>query len=242
MEELRSWLILARVPGLHAGTLVPLLEQFGSLDALCCADRPALSNAGLRDQAIEALLKPDQRLLDLDCRWLEGPKRHLVPLNSGHYPRLLAEIADAPVALFVAGLVETLQLPQLAIVGSRNPTHAGAENAAAFARQLVAKGLGVTSGLALGIDAASHLGALEVGGFTVAVCGTGPDIIYPAKHQQLAEQIAASGALVTEFPCSTPPSKQNFPRRNRIISGLTLGTLVVEAALQSGSLITARLV
>lgn len=241
MEELRSWLILARVPGLHAGTLLPLLEQFGSLDALQSADRRALSNAGLRDQAIEALLKPDQRLVDLDCRWLEGSERHLITLNSAHYPRLLAEIADAPVALFVEGAVESLHLPQVAVVGSRNPTHAGTENAAAFARQLVANGLAVTSGLALGIDAASHHGALEGGGFTIAVCGTGPDTIYPAKHQQLAERIAASGALVTEFPCCTPPAKQNFPRRNRIISGLALGTLVVEAALQSGSLITARL-
>lgn len=241
MEELRSWLVLARVPGLHAGTLLPLLKQFGSLDALQSADRPSLIAAGLRDHAIEALLKPDERLVDLDCRWLEGSQRQLVTLNSGQYPRLLAELADAPVALFVEGLVESLHLPQLAIVGSRNPTHAGAENAAAFARQLVANGLCVTSGLALGIDAASHLGALEGGGFTVAVCGTGPDTIYPTRHQRLAEQIASSGALVTEFPCSTPPSKQNFPRRNRIISGLALGTLVVEAALQSGSLITARL-
>jgi len=241
MEDPRPWLILARVPGLHAGTLHPLLEHSGSIDAVVASDRAALLKTGLREPAIDALLYPDPRLLDLDLRWLDEPGHHLVHLGSEDYPGLLATIPDAPPVLFVRGRIESLKLPQLAIVGSRNPTPAGIENAAAFGAQVVSAGLAVTSGLALGIDAAAHRGALSSGGATLAVCGTGPETVYPAQHRELAEAIAAQGALVTEFPCGTPPLKHNFPRRNRIISGLCLGTLVVEAALQSGSLITARL-
>jgi DNA processing protein len=155
---------------------------------------------------------------------------------------LLAEVSDAPLGLFVRGNVDALSLPQLAIVGSRNPTAGGRDNATSFAEHLARSGLAVTSGMAIGIDAAAHQGALAVGGgVTVAVCGTGLDVDYPSAHSALAEKIAVRGALVSEFPLGTPALATNFPRRNRIISGLSLGTLVVEAAVRSGSLITARL-
>ncbi|HKE93563.1 MAG TPA: DNA-processing protein DprA, partial [Povalibacter sp.] len=166
---------------------------------------------------------------------------HFIAANSIAYPRLLAELSDAPVGLYVRGNPELLAMPQLAMVGARNPTPPGAETAHSFAEHLARCGLSITSGLAVGIDAASHRGALAASGTTIAVCGTGLDSHYPRNNAGLAEEIATRGALVSEFPPGTPPLKCNFPRRNRIISGLALGTLVVEAAVQSGSLITARL-
>lgn len=158
-----------------------------------------------------------------------------------HATRHCLEISDPPPLLFVIGNPDLLQQSQLAMVGSRNPSVDGRENAQAFARELVNQGLVITSGLALGIDAAAHQGALAGDGLTIAVTGTGLDRVYPARHRALAKEIAARGALVSEFPIGTPALAENFPRRNRIISGLSLGTLVVEAAPQSGSLITARL-
>ncbi len=241
MDGLRSWLALARTPGLHGGTLAPLLDHFGSPEALIGADRGALLETGLKSAAVEWLASPDERLIDSDCQWLAIEGHSFIPWRAANYPVLLAEIDDAPVGLFVRGNADSLTLPQLAIVGSRNPTHAGAETANAFAAHLAGNGLTITSGLAIGIDAASHRGALAGGGTTIAVCGTGLDTVYPAEHRDLAEAIVERGALVSEFPCGTRPIKQNFPRRNRLISGLSLGTLVVEAALRSGSLITARL-
>jgi DNA processing protein len=184
-------------------------------------------------------LKPLQ--ITDDRRWLDHDRHHFIAWGSPHYPPLLAELADAPIGLFVRGDPAVLSLPQLAIVGSRNPTPAGRETAAAFAAHLAGCGLAITSGLAIGIDAASHQGTLDAAGVTVAVCGTGLDIDYPFSNAHLASRIAAQGALVSEFPPGTPAIKANFPRRNRIISGLAVGTLVVEAALRSGSLITARL-
>jgi DNA processing protein len=241
MDGLRTWLTLTRTPGLHAGTLAPLIAHFDGVAALTCASRAELLHTGLRDNAVDWLIAPDERLLDSDERWLEGEARTLIHWGSECYPSLLAEVSDAPVGLYVRGDANALILPQLAIVGSRNPTRAGAETASAFATHLADAGLTITSGLAIGIDAASHRGALSGRGNTIAVCGTGLDRIYPAANERLAEEIVARGALVSEFPCGTPPLKQNFPRRNRLISGLSLGTLVVEAALQSGSLITAHL-
>lgn len=182
-----------------------------------------------------------ERLLDRHLRWLEQPAHHFIARGSPRYPPLLAELPDAPLGLFVCGDPDVLSLPQLAIVGSRNPTKAGAENAHEFASHLARAGLTVTSGLAIGVDAAAHRGALHADSLTVAVCGTGLDIDYPRANAGLAKQIASAGALLSEFPLGTPASRSNFPRRNRIISGLSLGTLVVEAAVQSGSLITARL-
>jgi DNA processing protein len=173
--------------------------------------------------------------------WLEHEAHHFVPFGSEDYPPLLAEVSDAPVGLFVRGDPAVLSLPQLAIVGSRNPTGGGRDTAGSFAAHLARGGLAITSGLAIGIDAAAHQGALGAEGITVAVCGTGLDVDYPSAHGALAEAIAQRGALVSEFPLGVPALQANFPRRNRIISGLSLGTLVVEAALRSGSLITARL-
>jgi len=241
MDDPRPWLTLARTPGLHAGLLrrqdgteVPPL-------ALLREARAGLSALGLGDAAIEALRNPDAEGLAGDERWLAGPGRQLVTWGSPDYPALLASISDAPLVLFVEGAAGSLSLPQLAIVGSRNPTHIGRDTATQFARHLAAAGLTVTSGLALGIDAAAHRGALLGGGRTIAVLGCGLDRIYPRENTDLARQVVAGGALVSDLPTGVPPLKQNFPRRNRIISGLSVGTLVVEAALHSGSLITARL-
>lgn len=182
-----------------------------------------------------------ERDLDRDLQWLEGPGRALLVASDPRYPRQLAEIGGAPPVLFIEGDPARLALPQLAIVGSRNASAAGRETAFEFAACLAAAGLAITSGLAAGIDAAAHQGALAAGGVTIAVCGTGLDRVYPAAHTELAARIAAQGALVSEFPVGTPPLAGNFPRRNRLLSGLTLGVLVVEAAARSGSLITARL-
>ncbi len=194
----------------------------------------------MRKTRASALRSPDLAALDADLAWLAGPDRHLVPLTSPHYPPLLAATSDAPPALYVRGSLEVLGTPQLAIVGSRHPTASGRDTAFQFAAHLARCGLAITSGLAEGIDGASHRGALAAGGATIAVCGTGLERVYPEQHAELANAIAAAGALVSEFPPRTPPRKEHFPRRNRIISALSLGTLVVEAARQSGSLITAR--
>lgn len=165
----------------------------------------------------------------------------LLPLTDPSYPPLLLEISDPPPLLYVAGAVDCLSAPQLAVVGSRQPSPTGLEDAAQFATELAAAGFVVTSGMAQGIDAAAHTAALAVGGRTVAVLGCGIDIVYPPGHRALAAAIRAGGALVSDFPLRTPPRGPQFPSRNRIISGLSLGVLVVEAALRSGSLVTARL-
>ena len=179
--------------------------------------------------------------IERDLRWLAEPGRTLLSADDPRYPALLAAVPGMPAALFVDGDPAHLSRPQVAIVGSRAATAAGRETAFDFAARLAAHGFAITSGLATGIDAAAHRGALAAGGFTIAVCGTGLDCIYPAEHRQLAADIAASGALVSEFPTGTPPVPHNFPRRNRLMSGLARGVLVVEAASRSGSLITARL-
>jgi DNA processing protein len=172
--------------------------------------------------------------------WLARPGHHLLALADPAYPAQLREISDPPPLLFVIGDPARLATPQVAVIGSRNPSLGGREQAESLARGLAAAGVTVTSGLALGIDGAAHRGALVGGGYTVAVAGTGPDRIYPAHHHDLAREIVARGAVVTEFPTGTPPRPEHFPRRNRIISGLSLGVVVVEAALRSGSRITAR--
>lgn len=176
-----------------------------------------------------------------DLAWLAGPNRALIPAGDPRYPRQLAAVPRMPAALFVEGDPAKLALPQVAIVGSRAATVGGCETAFDFAARLATAGFAITSGLATGIDAAAHRGALAAGGVTVAVCGTGLDRVYPREHRGLAARIAQSGALVSEFPAGTPPVAHNFPRRNRLLSGLSKGVLVIEAAARSGSLITARL-
>jgi DNA processing protein len=241
MDDPIPWLTLARARGLHAGNLGGTAAE-GLQPQLLPREPPcALAALGLNDAAIRALRKPSADELAADERWLAGPGRQLVTWGSPSYPALLAEIPDAPLVLFVEGDATTLSMPQLAIVGSRNPTPIGRDTASRFARHLAAAGFAITSGLALGIDSAAHRGALAGEGRTIAVLGCGLDSIYPTENAGLAQQIAERGALVSDLPAGTPPLKHHFPRRNRLISGLSVGTLVVEAAPRSGSLITARL-
>lgn len=196
---------------------------------------------GLNQATADYLNAPDWSRIDRDLEWLNQPGHQAITLQDPQYPALLKEISDPPPILFVKGEPSLLSSPQLSIVGSRNPSLSGKSTAREFAACLYQAGLCITSGLALGIDASAHQGSLKVSGKTVAVTGTGLDRVYPARHKKLAWSIAESGCLVSEFPPATPPKAGNFPRRNRIISGLSLGVLVVEAAIQSGSLITARL-
>lgn len=180
-------------------------------------------------------------MIDSDLVWIDQPNNWAITIEDALYPPLLKELSDPPPVLFVRGNIALLTLPQIAIVGSRNPSTMGKETAFEFAKSLSHCGFVITSGLALGIDAASHQGALNVGGFTIAVAGTGLDRVYPARHKDLATEIVNKGAMVSEFPPGTTAKANHFPRRNRIISGLSQGLLVVEAAKQSGSLITARM-
>lgn len=239
--HLRDWLTLLHAPQVGSSTLIQLLRWFGSAQDIISATGNQLAEAGLKKETIEAIQVPDQARLEATLQWQEQPQAHILTLDDSRYPPQLLEIPDPPALLFAFGDPGVLLLPQLAMVGSRNTSHNGKETAYQFARHLSQQGLTITSGLAQGIDAASHEGALAVGGKTVAVTGTGLDRVYPAKHRELAHKIAENGVLVSEFPIGTPPMAGNFPRRNRIISGLSKGVLVVEAAVQSGSLITARL-
>lgn len=234
-EHLRSWLALLRLPGIGPITLQPLLT-----DQQCPQKLLSKPPADIPERLRQLLKHPDWPAADRDMQWLAQPDNHFLPITDPRYPLQLKTIPDPPSALFVHGDPDMLSTPQIAMVGSRNPSTGGARTAHDFARHFATTGLTITSGLAMGIDAASHQGALAAEGSTIAVTGTGLDRVYPASNRQLAHQIASHGALVSEFPPGTPPRPGHFPRRNRIISGLSLGTLVVEAALKSGSLITAQ--
>lgn len=236
------WLAVARGPAALARHCPALITHFGTLAGVFDAGEAAWRELGLTKPVRDWLAAPDWQAIAADQRWLAQSGASLLTLDDPRYPLLLREIPDPPPVLFVLGDPRHLARAQLAVVGSRNPTPAGQETAYAFATHLAARGLAITSGLALGIDAAAHTGALDAdGGCTIAVTGTGLDRVYPAAHRDLARRIARHGALVSEFPPGTPPLPSHFPRRNRLISGLSLGTLVVEAALRSGSLISARL-
>lgn len=239
MDELTAKLMLLRAP-LTATQWFGLFEQFGSAVAVIDAGISGWNRCSLSDRSIEVLSTATESLVELDQRWLEQPNHQLLCLGDADYPPLLQQLSDAPTGLFVSGNVQLLSMPQLAMVGSRNPTPYGREIASAFAKHLTQCGLVITSGLAGGIDAASHRGALDGTGQTIAVCGTGLDVVYPPSSVALAQEIEQRGALISEFAIGTQARKYHFPRRNRIISGLSLGTFVVEAALHSGSLITAR--
>ena len=230
-----------RAPSIGPARFSRLLEHFGSAGAALAADRAEWDRLGLPAAALDYLREPDWRGVERDLAWLKQPGNQLLGLDDSRYPPLLRQLVHPPPLLFVCGAVDSLRAPQLAIVGTRHPTPPGRETARQFAAFLAEGGLTVTSGLALGIDAAAHQGALAGNGRTVAVMGTSLERVYPAKHRDLAHAIAERGALVSELPIGTPALAENFPRRNRLISGLALGVLVVEAALQSGSLITARL-
>jgi DNA processing protein len=236
-----QWLALLRAPHLGAASINTLLSRFDTIAAIFSAPAAQLRSAGLREATIDAIRHPDASLIAADSAWLEQPGHALLTCDNPAYPALLAEIQNPPAALYLKGNAQLLKLPQLAIVGSRNPTSGGVRNATEFARHLAARGLGICSGLATGIDTASHLGALRAGGFTTAVVATGLDRVYPASNRELAHEIANQGLLISEFPPGSAPRAMHFPRRNRIIAGLSVGVLVVEAAFKSGSLITARL-
>lgn len=251
-KELTAQLALNRVAGVGSVVYSNLLQCFDTAGAVFDANRQQLSRVpGTTPEVIDVLLcGMDATGAAADIRWLnEDSSHHVIFLSQAEYPAMLAQIHRPPPALFLKGDVSLLHTVQLAIVGSRNPTPGGIENARAFARNLAATGLTITSGLATGIDGAAHRGALDVkpemsnlgrSGHTIAVAATGLDRIYPARHRDLAHEIAEFGLLVSEFPVGIGPLQANFPRRNRLISGLSIGTLVVEAARRSGSLITAR--
>ncbi len=237
---LASWLQLTLSPGLGAATLRELLKQFGLPEKVLALPRAQLARYAT-PQALAALDSEEvARAVERALAWAEQPGRALVTLGDAAYPRLLLEIPDPPALLYCRGRTEFLNRPALAVVGSRNATAQGASNAEQFARTFSAAGLAIVSGLAQGIDAAAHRGGLAAEGSTIAVLGTGIDVTYPAVNAALAEQIAERGLLVSEYPLGTKALAHNFPRRNRLISGLAQGCLVVEAALASGSLITAR--
>lgn len=238
-DTLRLKVALWYTPGIGTKTYLALCKAVPTLQD--CFDRPqALTRKfNLSPQTIAALSQPDWHAIDKAMQWASCPNHHILTLHDRTYPHQLAQIASPPALLFVKGDVACLQDPQLAIVGSRYPSEYGKDNAFKFAQNFAESGITVTSGLAIGIDATAHQGALTQGQ-TIAVLGTGLNHIYPQQNLKLAEQIADSGALVSEFPLDMYGDKRNFPRRNRIISGLSLGTLVVEAAIRSGSLITAK--
>lgn len=239
-----GWLRLALTPGVGPETGRRLLAAFGLPARIFEAGAAALRKVVSERIALALAAAPAPEIaerIDATLAWLAQPGNHLLTLADGGYPRALLDIPDPPLMLYAKGRVELLNQPSLAVVGSRNATAQGIANAERFAEAFSAAGLTVVSGLALGIDAAAHAGALRhAGGSTVAVIGTGCDIVYPARHRGLAHRIADGGCIVSEYPLGTPAIAANFPRRNRIISGLSRGVLVVEAAAQSGSLITAR--
>jgi DNA processing protein len=241
-EELKYWLALVRAPHINARHFAQILEHFSQLAELFSLKTKQLESLGFREETITHIQKTPWKIIDLELQWAEQANQHILCLQDDPcYPLLLKETIDPPPLLFVKGNPALLSEPQLAMVGGRKASPIGKELAFTFAKALALKDITITSGLALGIDAASHKGALAATQKTIAVLGTGLDIIYPREHQNLAQEISEKGALISEFPLQTPPKAKNFPQRNRIISGLSIGTLVIEAALKSGSLITARL-
>ncbi len=245
-EELGAWLRLVLTEGVGPQTARELLSRFGLPQQILSAGFPALQKC-VPEKIAYALSggvnAEMQAQIDTTLAWAAEPGNHVLTLADDAYPKSLLSIADPPPVLYAKGRIELLSRPALAVVGSRNATAQGVQNAERFASMLSTSGLTVVSGLALGIDAAAHIGACsnDAGfGSTIAITGTGLDLVYPAKHRSLAHRIAEHGCLLSEYPLGTPAIASNFPRRNRLISGMSLGVLVVEAALQSGSLITAR--
>ena len=239
--ELAAWIKLSLVPGLGGQSLRRLLTAFGLPQQVLAAGRGALTRIVSAEIAGCILSDFDSPAVDAALEWAAADGHAVLTLADGDYPQPLLETPDPPALLYLHGRRELLARPGLAVVGSRNATPQGISNAEQFARAFSAAGLTIVSGLALGIDAAAHRGGLEGAGSTIAVLGTGADILYPQRNRALGERIAHEGLIVSEFALGTPPHGGNFPRRNRVISGLTRGCLVVEAALASGSLITARL-
>jgi DNA processing protein len=240
-QELSGWIALSVVPGLGDQSFRKLLKHFGPPEQILAAGESALAQI-IGAKLAERIKSHDStEIVARTLAWLEQPNHAMVTLADDTYPRLLLESDDPPPLIYVKGRVDLLAMPAIAVVGSRNASVQGATNAENFAKSLSDSGLCIVSGMALGIDAAAHAGGLAGASKSIAVVGTGLDRIYPARNKELAHQLAQHGALISEFALGTPPLANNFPRRNRIISGLSLGCLVVEAAVSSGSLITARL-
>ena len=243
--NVEAWLALEAVPGLGPETLTELLTHFSGPEAILGAGgrqlTPLVGERLARAIAETAKNPGSHPLIGSTQDWLAEPGNHFIPRTDSRYPAHLLSLPDAPAWLYLKGDPDWLARPMVAIVGSRNATQQGLRDATAFAQALSEAGFTVVSGLALGVDAAAHEGGLSGIGSSVAVVGTGLDRVYPARHRELAHRLAAQGAIVSEFPLGTPPKTGHFPRRNRIISGLAMGVLVIEAALESGSLITARL-
>lgn len=242
MNNLPYYLALNRMDKVGPRTVAKLHKRWPDLHQMFQLSIPELEAAGLPSPLAQTIVNFNLDAVQADLDWLHAAEdHHVLTWESPEYPDLLKEISDPPVVLYAKGQLSSLNKPKLAVIGSRNPSVTGSENARAFAKAIAACGVGIVSGLALGIDAQAHLGCLESEGQTIAVLGTGIDCIYPRRHFKLAEQITQKGLLLSEFSLKSPPIAGHFPRRNRIISGLSLCTLVVEAAMKSGSLITARM-
>lgn len=239
--ELACWIALSLIPGLGNEGLRRLLQTLGPPELIFATPLHALRALVRHDVASAIARGVDEAALRPTADWLQEPGNAVLTLADADYPQHLLTISDPPMLLYLKGRRDLLNIPALAVVGSRNASPQGLGNAEAFAETLSQGGLCVVSGMAHGIDAAAHRGGLRGGGSSLAVVGTGLDKVYPAANRDLAHQLARTGAILSEFPLGTPPLAPNFPRRNRLISGLSLGTLVVEASLQSGSLITARM-
>jgi DNA processing protein len=217
-----------------------VIETAGGVSALVSESATNLTRQGIPEDAVAAISRPDEAQIESDLQWLSQPNHHLLCWDDDAYPALLRRIIDPPAALFIDGDPGCLWQPQIAVIGSRNPSAGGLDHARDFAATLARQGMTITSGLASGIDSAAHAAALDAGAVTIAVNGTGLDKVYPNSSRLLAERIRIQGAMVSELPLGSPPRRQHFPSRNRIISGLSLAVLVVEAGLNSGTLITAR--
>lgn len=240
-EGVATWVALTQIQGLGCSKIFQLLTEFGTPDHIFNASTQQLQKVVSSKVAIEISKGIQAEVVKPVLNWLQKEDTHIVTIADAEYPQRLLQTTNPPVLLYCIGDLQWLNYPTIAMVGSRNATPQGEKNADYFAQEMCRQGLCVASGMALGIDAASHRGAIKSTGATIAVVGTGLDIVYPAKHRDLAHQIAKRGLIISEFPLGTPSKAQNFPRRNRIISGLSLGCLVVEANVNSGSLITARL-
>lgn len=240
-DDAQLWIALSQIQGLGNAALCQLLAKFGSPDNIFSASLHQLKEIVDESIAINILQGVMGETIQPTLDWLQKENTHLITLADATYPQALLQISHPPAVLYAIGHLPWLNHPAIAIVGSRNATPQGERNAENFAESLCNQGLCIVSGMALGIDGAAHRGALRSHGCTIAVVGTGLDIVYPAKHRQLAHQIAERGLILSEFPLGTPSRASHFPRRNRLISGLSLGCLVVEANIDSGSMITARL-
>jgi DNA processing protein len=238
---LKPWLALSLTPGLNNEAARSLLIEFGSPAAVCAASRRSLQAVVSLDVAAEINRGVADDVIAPVLAWLDDRANHIVTLADADYPQALLSIPDPPLILYVKGRTDLLNRPSVAIVGSRSPTSEGIDNARAFAKSLSSAGFCIISGLSQGIDAAAHLGGLQGAGSSISVSATGLDRIYPASNHALAHSLSQRGALVSEFPLGTAPFADNFPKRNRLISGMSLGCLVVEASIRSGSLSTARL-